>query len=251
MRSLLFWAAIPFLLPQALIVRKTAPRFAGALGPHEGSVGEGRELSLLALGDSIISGVGAKTLSTALVGQVSLALSESLRCKVNWRALGSTGATAKSVLYKLIPMIRTTSPAVIILSVGVNDVTSLSTVSAWKKNLAAIIRLLVLHSPNAAIVITGIPPLDEFPLLPQPLRAVFGFRGRSFQMASEKIAAKFPQAILVPVDFEKPREKLSADGFHPSEAGYAEFGRVIGKKIALRFNWELSSLAATSRIQRD
>lgn len=36
MRSLLFWSALPFVLPQALWVRARAPRFAGPAAAAEG-----------------------------------------------------------------------------------------------------------------------------------------------------------------------------------------------------------------------
>ena len=36
MRSLLFWSALPFVLPQAMWVRARAPRFAGPAAAAEG-----------------------------------------------------------------------------------------------------------------------------------------------------------------------------------------------------------------------
>jgi lysophospholipase L1-like esterase len=75
--NFIFWIVFPFLVPQALYVRKTAPRFAPAHGPAEGSVGEGEQTRLLAIGDSIIAGVGASAFSKALVGQTASALATS------------------------------------------------------------------------------------------------------------------------------------------------------------------------------
>ena len=71
MRSIIFWGLLPFILPQAIYVRKTAPRFAGAAGPRRGAAGTGKNYDLIAIGDSIIAGVGAKTLAKALVGQTA------------------------------------------------------------------------------------------------------------------------------------------------------------------------------------
>ena len=88
MRSALFWSSLPFLLPQALYVRQTAPRFAPAAGPTSGAVGEGTQRTLLAIGDSIVAGVGASELPKAMVGQTASALATSLECRVNWQALG-------------------------------------------------------------------------------------------------------------------------------------------------------------------
>ena len=60
MRNLLFWGLFPLLIPQALWVRKTAPRTAPAAGPRSGTVGDGRPIRLVGVGDSIIAGVGAR-----------------------------------------------------------------------------------------------------------------------------------------------------------------------------------------------
>ena len=69
MRSLLFWSALPFVMPQALWVRARAPRFAGPAAAAEGLAAPGAPhtrsrsadsppLRLLGLGDSLIEGVG-------------------------------------------------------------------------------------------------------------------------------------------------------------------------------------------------
>ena len=121
MRNVLFWAAFPFLVPQALYVRRTAPRFAPAGGPAEGSVGNGKQIRLLAIGDSIIAGVGATDFSKALVGQTAAALAESKNCRVSWLALGVSGYDSSRVLEYLIPELPGVALEYVILSVGVNE----------------------------------------------------------------------------------------------------------------------------------
>ena len=123
MRNVLFWAAFPFLVPQALYVRRTAPRFAPAGGPAEGSVGDGEPFRLLAIGDSIIAGVGATDLSKALVGRTAAALAESKNCRVSWQALGVSGYDSTRVLEHLVPELPSVALDYMILSVGVNDIT--------------------------------------------------------------------------------------------------------------------------------
>jgi hypothetical protein len=56
-------------LPQAIYVRKTTPRLSAAGDPKEGTAGSGNNFNLLAIGDSIFTGVGATKLSSTLVGQ--------------------------------------------------------------------------------------------------------------------------------------------------------------------------------------
>lgn len=231
-RSALFWLAFPFLVPQALYVRRTAPRFAPAGGAAAGCVGSGRQTRLLAIGDSIIAGVGASELSRALVGQTATALAESRDCCVSWRALGVSGYDSASVLNQLVPRLPAEAFEFIVVSVGVNDITGLTSVRKWRRNLSNLLGELEAHSPDAVIAIAGMPPLHRFPLLPEPLRAVFGMRGRTFDQVARNVADKSRNALHVPLDFEPDPRKFAADGYHPSEASYVEFGRHLAASLS-------------------
>ena len=221
----MFWGSVPFLIPQALYVRKTAPRFPPAGGPPAGTSGDGEERRLLAIGDSIIAGVGASELSKALVGQTADALARSLDCSVSWQALGVSGYNSTRILERLLPKLPDTSADYIVVSVGVNDITSLTTLPRWRRNLALLLARLHAHSPRARIAVAGMPPLHTFPLIPQPLRAVFGLRGRSFDDSTRAVVGDRPGVVHVPLDFDSDPDRFAEDGYHPSEQSYAEFGR--------------------------
>ncbi len=227
LRRLAFWGAIPFLIPQALYVQRTAPRFAGASGPNKGKMGEGPPLKLHAVGDSIIAGVGASVYPLALIGRTATALSMRLERTVEWSARGRIGAKSEDVLANLIDEMEPGPADVVLVSVGVNDITGLRTTTAWVRNLTSIIERLRERSPDAVIAIVGLPPLSGFPLLPQPLRAVIGMRGQTFDIAARRVIAGYSRVIHVPIDFEASADKFSPDGYHPSEASYAEFGAVV------------------------
>lgn len=222
---MLFWALIPLLLPQALYVRQTAPRFAPAGGPTKGDVGTGKKVRLLAIGDSIVAGVGATTLSKALVGRTAAALATSLDSCVEWQAIGVSGYDAEKILNRLAPELPDNSVDYIILSVGVNDVTGLTTLRQWRRNLDLLLSKLQAHSPNAVVAVVGLPPLHGFPLLPQPLRAVLGMRSRSLDGELIEIIKGQPNCIHVPLDFDPDPSKFAPDGYHPAEESYVEFGR--------------------------
>lgn len=231
MRSLLFWSLFPFVIPQAIRVRKNAPRFSPAKGAPEGVAGWGDEYRLLAIGDSIIAGVGVKTLSRALVGQTAKVLADEMNCRIRWTAVGQSGANSRKVIDKLLPKVPAKPMDFIIISVGVNDITSLKNLSTWRDNLNTLLTLIGEHSPNAVIAVAGIPPLKGFPLLPQPMRALFGLRGETFDDAAQEIIARHPQAVYVPLRFEPMPEKFAADGYHPSEESYREFGQAMAAGI--------------------
>ena len=227
-------------------MRRTAPRFAPAGGPTEGSTGSGETARLLAIGDSIIAGVGASELSKALVGQTAAALAASRNCRVSWRALGISGLNSAKVLEQLVPELPRVAFDYIIVSIGVNDITGLTSIRQWRQNLATLLDRLRANSPDALIAVSGMPPLHGFPLLPQPLRATFGMRARVFDEVAREVVAKHPNALHVPVEFDPHPDKFAADGYHPSEESYAEFGRHMAEGLlamaatnaALHHRWQ-------------
>ena len=231
MRGPLFWMSVPFLLPQAIRVRRTAPRFAGAAGPTTGSVGNGPRTSLLALGDSIIAGVGASELSRALVGQTAAHLASLEHARVDWQAFGHTGFSTKTFLEHYGGGLPNADPDYVIISLGVNDVTSLTTGTRWAEQLKRTLSLCRQRYSGATIALAGIPPFAIFPLLPEPLRTVMGKRGESFDKLARELVREFPRTVHVPIATELDAASFSADGFHPSEEGYTEFGRGVADAL--------------------
>ncbi len=230
-KRLAFWSLIPFVLPQALWVRKNAPRFAGASGPAKGSVGTGLPINLLAIGDSIIAGVGASTYERALVGSTAQALATATGATVNWRAVGQIGATSEKVRKRLIPRLKDTAYQYIIVSVGVNDITSLKRTNQWRADLTALLDDLLDKYSDATLGIAGIPPLHGFPLLPTPLRHVIGLRARTFDAIIQEETAKRPRTVHLKLDFDPSPERFSADGYHPSEASHGELGEALAAAL--------------------
>lgn len=231
-RDLLFWGLFAPLLPQALWVRKTAARFPAAEGAITGETGQGdRTIRLLALGDSIVAGVGAKTLEEALVGQTAGMLARAADARVSWQAYGEVGATSRYMADRMVPRIGDEPVDAILVSAGVNDVISLHRIGRWRKDLHTLLKALSSRWPGAVIAFSGLPPMNHFPALPQPLRTVFGLRARQFDRALRAVLESYPQAVHIPLDFEARPGSFCEDGFHPSEQSYAEFGAMAGRTI--------------------
>jgi lysophospholipase L1-like esterase len=223
-------------LPQAIHLARTAPRFSRAAGPRQGSVGSGRNLDLVAIGDSIIAGVGAASLSRALVGQAAIHLSRVLQCQISWSAHGMIGADTRKVIDRLVPQLPTRGIDFMVVSVGVNDVTSLARTSTWRRRLSDLLALLSDHSPHAIIAVMGIPPLKGFPLLPRPLRDLFGMRAEVFDEIARDVIHRHRHVVHVPLDFEPKPEMFAADGYHPSPASYQELGEMVARVLAESFD---------------
>ena len=222
---------LPLSVPQGLLLRRNAPRFPPAAGPHTGSAGEGEVLSLLAIGDSIIAGVGAATVAQALPGQVARALAQQSGRRVRWHAAGKTGLDAREVRRDLVPALPAVPFDAIVVSVGVNDVTSLKRSWRWRADLSALLDALHAHSPRAAVALMGVPPLGSFPLLRPPLRTALGLRAQSFDAIAADIVTRRERTAHIALGPDLRPEKFSADGYHPSAASYAELGDHVAAAI--------------------
>lgn len=231
MRRALFWMLLPFAVPQALRVRRTAPRFAAATGPSVGTVGDGPGLRLLAIGDSIVAGVGAGTTDRALAGATASALAQRLGRRVVWRAHGKIGAGVEKVRLQL-GLLDERAADIVVISVGVNDITSLMRSQRWARALDALLDDVRRLHPRAIVALAGIPPLQGFPLLPFPLKRIFGLRGSTFNAAASRAVARRAGMVFLPLNFDPQPSRFSADGFHPSPESYGDFGDAFAERIA-------------------
>lgn len=229
--STAFWAALPLVLPQALWVRRTAPRFDGASGPARGVTGSGDARRLLVYGDSIAAGVGAGTFPKALAGQLAVALSERLDATLRWESRGYIGANARRLLTRLDGETFAGPFDFVVLSVGVNDVTSLTPITDWEVSLEKLLERIGRTCGSPTIALAGIPDMGRFPLLPQPLRSVLGLRSRQLDAAGRRIADTLAHVVHVPVEFELRPDTFSADGYHPSETSYRAFAGTIADAL--------------------
>ena len=231
MRRALFWTMLPFMAPQAMWVRKTAPRFSDAAGPSSGCIGQGQDKQLVAIGDSIIAGVGAPTLEQALVGQTARALANELDARLLWQAFGRTGERSAGLVQRRLSTLPDIDADFVIVSMGVNDVTGLTTTTEFGENMHAVLRGIRLRYPRAGIAVAGLPPLGMFPLLPQPLRAYLGMRARTLSTILSKVVDLHAGVTVVPIAMDFSPDGLSDDGFHPSPAGYREFGSAMAAAL--------------------
>lgn len=230
-RQALFWLALPFIVPQALLVRSRAPRFPVAEGPVAGSVGHGRPMRLVGIGDSVVAGVGAGTTDQAVVARTAAALARRLNRRVHWCALGIVGADAGQVTRDLVPAVASRQTDLWLVSVGVNDVTSLKSTWRWRAELDELLAALRAHSPDSVTVLLGVPPMASFPLLPCPLRTLLGMRAATLDVIGAEVAAAHG-ALHRPYARALGPEQFSADGYHPSPAGHQAVADGIAERVA-------------------
>ena len=215
---------LPVLLVQAYWTRKRTPRLPDAGGPLEGTVaGGGKPIELIAIGESTVAGIGASTHETALTGQVARALSEHSKRTVNWLVMARSGINARQSLVELVPKLAGRRADVVLIALGVNDSIEFHSARRWASDIARLIDGIRAEVGDAPVLLAGVPPLDYFPALPQPLSFVLGARSSSLGETSVGIAQKMKGVVHVPFQIDKggSHRLFCADGFHPSELGYS------------------------------
>jgi lysophospholipase L1-like esterase len=221
------YALFPVLLSQAFALRRHALSLAPAAGPVEGRVGRGKPLRLLAVGDSIIAGVGARRVERSTVVQVARFMSGRLASEIHWQASGIIGASARRVRRDTLPQLPVEPYDAILLSVGVNDVLKLERRRRFRRHLLKLVHELRRHSPDAVIGYIGLPPLDTFPRLRRPLRWIVGWRVRGFDAIARDTLARVPNTVHIPVHFSARPDMFSEDGLHPSEPSQRRLAKII------------------------
>lgn len=228
------YALFPIALSQAFALRRHALRLVPAVGPPNGKIGRGEPLHFLAIGDSIIAGVGARRIRLSTVGHVVRFMSGRLAREINWHSAGMIGASAKRVRRDVLPQLPQQPFDAILLSVGVNDVLKLERSARFRQQLRKLIRDLRAHSPNAVIAYLGLPPLDEFPKLRRPLRWVVGLRVRRFDAVAREAVARVPNALYIPMKFSPRPDLFADDGLHASETGQRMLAKIIAAALTPR-----------------
>jgi len=190
-------------------------------------------LRLLAVGDSIIDGVGTAHVDESLPGQFAIALSEELNRRVHWRIEGQTGYTIEDVLDCLASIEDDHQADILLLSVGVNNVTSVSTTSYWRSKMKQLMDDISRKYPDARVLFAGLPPMSQFPLPPQPLRFSLGLRAATLDEIAAAVIADYPNATHVPTRITRQEHGFCEDGFHPSSESCNLWARelaVIGSR---------------------
>lgn len=219
----------PMLWLQGKYVRKVTPKLPEATGPRQGVRGHGPLLRLLIAGDSAAAGVGAASQDEALCGQLVQRLGQ--KFTVQWQLRAVTGLDSPGLATMLQSMDEQPLD-VVVLSIGVNDVTNLMAPDRWvqwQERLAELIR--VRYQPSV-IIHSAVPPMHGFTALPQPLRWFMGrwalemnFRLRKSIREDNRKFYQWP----VPSDVSVG---LATDGFHPGPLGYAAWAQGLNDLIA-------------------
>lgn len=208
----------PVLLAQGRWVRSTVPVLPEPPGDRQGEAGSGRRLRLLIVGDSAAAGVGAGHQDEALLGQTVSRLQPHFR--VAWNLVARSGATTKDTLDRL-EALEAATYDVAVTSLGVNDAICMTTRRDWRRRQSRLRELLRDKFGVTVLIVSGLPPMHEFPALPQPLRWHLGTRATEFDSDLRADVAADGRAEFIDLRFEADVGLAASDGFHPGPGVYA------------------------------
>jgi len=137
-----------------------------------------------------------------------------LGCEVQWKAIGKNGHKIEDLVtgLELLPQL---TPDLIVVSVGVNDVSGMTSVTRWHLGLVQLISGLKARF-RCPIIFLGIPPMGEFSELPQPLRFALGVRA---SMLDRLLADSAEVRNVFWADAARVFDEshVAEDGYHPNE----------------------------------
>lgn len=226
---------IPALIIQGYRVKKNTLRLEEPAGNREGYSGVGERLSVLILGDSAAAGVGVNHQDDALLGSVISVLKNEY--ELTWKLNAKTGHTTDQVI-QVVELANFEHFDVVITSVGVNDVTKLTTADNWIKKQKILYQSIQDKFTPKLIIAAGVPPMHMFPALPNPLGWLFGKYAQAMNQKLAQFVQQKQNMEWIEYDLEQYRAlnlEMAKDGFHPSKEVYQLWAGEIANKIRAKF----------------
>lgn len=226
------------LVPVAILgvevqLARTAPQLDDEVGerPVDQVLRTGPDpLRVVWLGDSTTTGVGAQPFTASMAARVAVGLTPG---PVTLTVLGVSGAQVKAVTEEQVPDLASAQPDVVLVSIGANNVTHLSSQSTFRRQYRAMLDGIVAAAPQATIFVVGIPDMGTAPRLAVPLRQIAGVRARQLD---DLIVEAASDAGVAYIDLAGPTSKIfssdpdryfSADKFHPSAEGHGVWAEAV------------------------
>ncbi len=206
---------LPVLIGQAIFVITHIVQLPEPQGARHGSCGAGPTLKLLIIGDSSAAGVGVDTQSDALLGQVTQALGQDFT--VHFDLVAVTGARTGDALGWLSEL-APDHYDVVITAFGVNDVTKGTSLRQFLRQQMQLIEYLQSQRQAGLVVVSGLPPVKDFPALPHPLRWVLGRQAVRFDLALRQMVNQRAGCAALEFNQALNADSMASDGFHPGPA---------------------------------
>ena len=196
-------------------------------------LGQGSDLRYTVLGDSTAVGQGANYADGIAVRSTVHLAQKSHAVRMN--NYGVSGARMNDVLTRQIPQI-TERPDIVLISIGANDITHFSSVSAVRNDMSGAIQQLRRKNSSVVIIITGVPAMGSVSRFPQPLRYLAGLQTTRMNKMFTELSVQ-QQVTLAPIaektgaTFAHNHQLFAQDNFHPNKAGYSLWVTVVNDTL--------------------
>ncbi len=197
----------------------------GGGAPERWRRGAQADLHVMIFGDSTAAGVGCVVPDEVPGVRIARGLAEETGKRIRLSTKAISGATSRGLSGQVDAMlVAGPPPDIAVILVGANDVTKKHSVRRSAHRLGEAVRRL--RSTRAIVVVGTCPDLGVVGAIPQPLRTVvrsWGLRLARNQAQAVRAAGGRPVRmadVLAPEFLATPDQLFSADGFHPSAAGY-------------------------------
>lgn len=221
----------PLLLLQGKWLRRTALRLPEADGPRCGTTGPdtGTPLRLLFIGDSATAGVGVPHQSQAMPQQAAALAARSLQRPVHWRVLARSGIDTREAQQLLAR--QATGPAdIIIAALGVNDTTGQISARQFVADYQRLLQTTRQQTGARLAIVFGLPAMDQFAAIPQPLRWYLGRYAGYLDQALQTGCDKLAGVRFVTLAFEQPQQ-MAQDGYHPGPQQHQQWAARVADEI--------------------
>lgn len=238
MRTLYKVALAPFLLAQSRKLRATALRLpepegnrAGIVAAPKSTESSDESLRILVVGDSSAAGVGVEHQQDALAMPLAHLVAQKTGRQVQWHLYAKSGLNTREA-HAFLDAQMLPAADLIVVALGVNDVTAQHSAEQFIADYQQLLRMLFNKTCAQKAVISGLPPLHQLPVAPQPLRWYLGQCAKRLDLALQKLCARTANLSYVSLQWAKA-EHMARDKFHPGPSQYLQWAALISE-AALR-----------------
>lgn len=231
---------IIFLIPLVLII-EVFMAFAGENKPFKNPVrkiisfgkDKNKNLNYLVMGDSTSAGQGG-SYKKGIAYSTAKNLSENYNVKMLNTSV--SGATTEDLFFNQLKEGLKFNPDVILISIGANDVTHLTSINNLQKVLNTVLDSLIKDNCNVKIILTASPDMGTILRFSQPLRFLVGLQTKRVNKIFYSQIIKH-NLTLAPIAketseiFKKNHSFFAEDKFHPNDKGYEVWAKIINRSI--------------------
>ena len=167
-------------------------------------------------------------MTKSLAGYLIKDLSKNYEC--TWKIIAKSGVKT-SDLIRLIEEEHASPFDHVVISIGMNDITSGTSRENWLKLLRTLQTLLQEKFKTTRFIFCGMPPVGKLKIIPSPLRQILSLKAHLFDMSLSMFCNKDPKKTYLSITLPFGEEMIAADRFHPSEDFYKLWATKINNTI--------------------